>query len=220
MRLRNVTDARKRLEMHPGLVALDPALHRGRWKERFGNGNPIFLEIGTGKGLFICGISEQMPGVNFLGLEKYDSVLLRALQKLIAVPRQNVLLLRGEAENLLEYFDAAEIGRIYLNFSDPWPRKANTKKRLTHANFLDKYKYILISDAEIHFKTDNRRFFEFTLRHMNECGMRLDCINLDLHAEEPECNIRTEYEISRSAAGSTIYQLVCGFGQRQPANNG
>jgi tRNA (guanine-N7-)-methyltransferase len=146
-----------------------------------------------------------------LGLEKYDSILLRALQKLTATSRHNVFLLRGEAENLLEYFDANEVGRIYLNFSDPWPRKGSMRKRLTHNIFLDKYRHILIPTGEIHIKTDNRAFFEFTLQHINEYGMKIDCVNLDLHAREPEGNIRTEYETSRAAAGSTIYRLVCRF---------
>jgi tRNA (guanine-N7-)-methyltransferase len=212
MRLRNIAGARKSLELHPELVTLEPARHRGRWEEHFGNGNPIFLEIGTGKGQFICGISEQLPDINFLGLEKYDSVLFRALQKLTTTPRRNVFLLRGGAENLLDYFDANEVGRIYLNFSDPWPRKGNMRKRLTHNKFLDKYRHILIPNGEVHIKTDNRGFFEFTLQHINEHGMKIDCVNLDLHAQEPEGNIRTEYETSRSAAGSTIYRLVCRFG--------
>jgi len=211
MRLRNITDARKKLELHPELVVLEPAQYKGRWSDCFGNDNPIFLEVGAGKGQFICGISEQLPDTNFLALEKYDSILFRAMQKLIANPRQNVLLLRGEAENLLEYFGANEIGRIYLNFSDPWPKKCNANRRLTYFRFLDKYRHILVPNGEIQFKTDNRAFFEFTLQHMNEYGMRFDCINLDLHAEEPECNVRTEYEISRSTSGATIYRLVCGF---------
>jgi tRNA (guanine-N7-)-methyltransferase len=166
-----------------------------------------------GKGQFICGMADQLPDVNFLGLEKYDSILLRAMQKLVRTPRQNVLLLRGEAENLLDYFADNEIGRLYLNFSDPWPRKSNTKRRLTYCEFLDKYKNILTTDGEIHFKTDNRSLFEFTLRHMNEYGMAFDHISLDLHAEEPEHNVRSEYETSRSAAGFLIYQLICRFRQ-------
>jgi tRNA (guanine-N7-)-methyltransferase len=211
MRLRNIADAKKRLGQYPELATLAPALHRGQWKVYFGNDNPVFLEIGTGKGQFICGISEQMPNINFLGLEKYDSVLLRALQKLTAAPRRNVFLLRGEAENLLEYFDAGEIGRVYLNFSDPWPRKCNMNRRLTHVKFLDKYRFVLAPEGEIHIKTDNRGFFEFTLTQINEYGMKIDYINLDLHAQEPECNVRTEYETSRAAGGATIYGLVCRF---------
>jgi len=211
MRLRNITNARKTLEQHPELLILAPEQLKGQWKRRFGNDNPIFLEIGMGKGQFICGMSEQLRDVNFLGLEKYDSIALRALQRLIHDPRQNVLLLRGEAENLLNYFDPNEIERIYLNFSDPWPRKCNIKRRLTYRDFLDKYQQILINGGEIHLKTDNRKFFEFTLQHMNEYGMKFNCINLDLHTEEPECNMRTEYESSRSAGGSLIYQLICKF---------
>jgi tRNA (guanine-N7-)-methyltransferase len=213
MRLRNVTDARKNLEMNPELVALDPARHKGRWKKLFGNANPIFLEIGAGKGQFLCNISEQFPDINFLGLEKHDSVLFRALQRLTDIPRQNVMLLRGEAENLLDYFDVNEIERIYLNFPDPWLKKGDAKKRLTHAKFLDKYQYILTLNGKIHIKTDSQEFFEFTLQHINEYGMKFDYINLDLHTKEPERNVRTEYEASRSATGSTIYMLLCSFRQ-------
>jgi len=211
MRLRNITNARKKLEQRPELIVLDPAQHSGQWKKLFANNNPIYLEIGMGKGQFICCMSERLPDINFLGLEKYDSIALKALQKLIVNPRPNVILLRGEAENLLNYFSANEIQRIYLNFSDPWPRKSNIKRRLTYSDFLDKYKNILAHGGDIHIKTDNRAFFEFTLRHMNEYGMAFDSISLNLHAEEPKSNIRTEYEISRSAAGALIYQLICRF---------
>jgi tRNA (guanine-N7-)-methyltransferase len=213
MRLRNITDARSTLEKHPNTVILDPSQYKGRWKKQFGNNNSMFLEIGMGKGQFICGMADQLSGVNFLGLEKYDSILLRALQKLTLIPRQNVLLLRGEAENLLDYFADNEIERIYLNFSDPWPRNSNAKRRLTHCEFLDRYKKILTTNGEIHLKTDNRSFFEFTLQHMNEYGMEFDHISSDLHAEEPKYNVRSEYEVSRSAAGFLIYQLICRFRQ-------
>lgn len=211
MRLRNVTNARKTLEEHPELIILEPGQHRGQWRKLFDNDNPIYLEIGMGKGQFICGMSRRLHDINFLGLEKYDSVALRALQRLMASPCRNAMLIRGEAENLLEYFSDSEIGRIYLNFSDPWPRKANIKRRLTHFEFVDRYKNILIADGEIHLKTDNRRFFEFTLQHLNEYGMKFDHICLDLHAQEPEDNVRTEYEESKSAVGALIYQLICKF---------
>jgi tRNA (guanine-N7-)-methyltransferase len=211
MRLRNIANARKILEQHPEVVILNPEQYKGRWKKQFANDSPIFLEIGMGKGQFIYGMSCQMPGVNFLGLEKYDSVAFRAMQRLLIAPSPNVLLVRGEAEHLADYFAPNEIGRIYLNFSDPWPRKGNIKRRLTHKEFLDKYRSILAPGAEIHLKTDNRFFFEFTVQHMNDYGMKFEHISLDLHAEEPEGNIRTEYEMSKSATGSLIYQLICKF---------
>jgi tRNA (guanine-N7-)-methyltransferase len=211
MRLRNITDARRKLEESPELIILDPIQYNGQWKRLFGNDNPIFLEIGMGKGQFICAISEQLPNINFLGLEKYDSVAFRALQRLRQNPRPNVILLRGDAENLLDYFAPNEIERIYINFSDPWPKVRNIKKRLTYKEFLDKYRIILASDCEIHFKTDNSVLFEFSLQHMNQYGMIIVSTNLNLHANEPISNIRTEYENSKSYAGSTIYQLVCKF---------
>jgi tRNA (guanine-N7-)-methyltransferase len=211
MRLRNITDAKKILGCHPDKVIMDPARHRGQWSSLFGNDSPIFLEIGMGKGQFICGMSDQLPGVNFLGLEKYDSVLLRALQKLEQNPRQNIMLIRGEAENVESYFAPFEIGRIYLNFPDPWPRRRDTKKRLTHIGFLEKYRAVLAPQAEIQFKTDDRGLFDFTLQHMKEHCLKLDRIVMDLHADEPTDNVRTEYETSKSGAGAKIYQLVCRF---------
>jgi len=164
-----------------------------------------------GKGQFICGISDQMPLVNFLGLEKYDSVALRGLQKLELNPRRNVILIRGEAENVASYFAPGEIGRIYLNFPDPWPRRRDTKRRLTHIGFLERYRAILAPGGEIHLKTDDRGLFEFTLRHMQEHRLILNKIEIDLHANEPMDNVRTEYETSKSSAGAKIHQLVCRF---------
>lgn len=211
MRLRHIRDARQTLEAHPQRMVLDPAPHQGRWRERFGNDRPLHLEIGMGKGQFVCGMAERHPDVNFLGMEKYDSVALRALQRLLDDPRENVQLLRASAEYLTDYFAAGEVDRLYLNFSDPWPRKAHAKRRLTHAAFLDRYRAILASGAEIHVKTDNRGLFEFTLAHLNEYGMRFEELSLDLHAQEPEGNVRTEYEEAWSAKGAPIYRLVARF---------
>jgi tRNA (guanine-N7-)-methyltransferase len=208
MRLRNIANARNLLEQHPGLMVLDPKKHKGKWKTVFGNGNPVFLEIGTGKGRFISYISEQMPDINFVGLEKYDSVAVRAMQKLLIGPRPNVVLARGEAENLLSYFSQGEVERIYLNFPDPWPKRSDQNRRLVHSDFLGKYRNILSPCGEIHLKTDDRAFFEFAMMHMSKNGISLGEINLDLHKFEPECNIRTEYEESRSSAGCRVYQLV------------
>jgi len=212
MRLRNITDAKKKLGCHPDKVILEPTKHRGQWSALFENGGPIYLEVGMGKGQFICGMSDQLPGVNFLGIEKYDSVLLRALQKLEQNPRRNIILIRGEAENLESYFAPNKIGRIYINFPDPWPRRRDAKKRLTHIGFLEKYRAILAPQAEIQFKTDDKALFDFTLQHMKEHGLKLDRIVTDLHADEPSDNVRTEYETSKSGAGAKIYQLVCRFG--------
>jgi tRNA (guanine-N7-)-methyltransferase len=211
MRLRNIANARNLLGQHSEQMILDPVMHRGKWNELFGNSRPIFLEIGMGKGQFISSISKRNPHINFIGLEKYDSVAVRALQKLIREPRPNVLLARGEAENLLDYFSPNEIGQIILNFSDPWPRKSNEKRRMTHVEFLEKYRNILVPGGEIHLKTDSRAFFEFSLLQMNNHGMKISGVSFDLHSAEPEDNIRTEYEESRSAAGHAIHRLVGRF---------
>jgi len=211
MRLRNVRNAREIMEAHPERIILDPKAHRGAWKARFGNSNPVHLEIGMGKGQFVQGMARLHPDVNFIGMECYDSVAVRALQRVLEEPLPNLQLVRGNALDLADIFDAGEVDRLYLNFSDPWPRKAHAKRRLTHRNFLERYRAMLVSGAEIHFKTDNRGLFEFTLQHLNEYGMTFEELSLNLHAEEPEGNVRTEYEENWSAKGYPIYRLVTRF---------
>ena len=209
MRLRNIAKAKETLKEHPESIVLNPEQYKGKWKGRFGNNNPIFLEIGMGKGQFLKNMSLRLPLINFLGLEKYDSIIYRAFQKQSINKLSNIILLRGESENLLNYFEPNEIDRIYLNFSDPWPKKKHIKRRLTYHKFIEKYKNILVDNGTIHIKTDSKCLFEFSVMTVNNLGFFIDHIDLDLHAEEPEQNIRTEYEDSRSAGGATIYRLVC-----------
>lgn len=211
MRLRNVRHAREIMEAHPERIILEPKAHKGAWKTRFGNPNPVHLEIGMGKGQFVLGMARQHPDVNFIGMECYDSVAVRALQRVLEDPPPNLQLVRGNALDLLDLFEAGEVDRLYLNFSDPWPRKAHAKRRLTHRTFLERYQTILAAGAEIHVKTDNRGLFEFTLQHLNEHGMAFEALSLDLHAAEPEDNVRTEYEENWSAKGYPIYRLVTRF---------
>ncbi len=211
MRLRHVRGGRSTLEAHPTAMILDPAQHCGHWGEVFRNAHPIHLEIGMGKGQFVTGMAKQCPEVNFIGMEKYDSVAVRALQRLVEDPLPNVRLVRACATGLETYFEAGEVARLYLNFSDPWPKKAHAKRRLTHVSFLDRYRKVLGPGGELHMKTDNRKLFEFSLEHLSQHGWRLESVSLDLHAREPEDNVRTEYEEAFAAEGHPIYRLVATF---------
>ena len=211
MRLRKVQGAQEKIDSYPQIVIPNPKDYKGKWKAFFGNDNPLHIEIGMGKGGFIKGMAEQNPNVNYIGIELFESVLVRALEKFIETPMNNVKLLKVNAAYLLDYFDKDEIDRIYLNFSDPWPKKKHAKRRLTHSNFLKLYQEILHPDGDLCFKSDNRLLFEFSLISFNEFGLKFEELSLDLHANEPEDNVRTEYETTWSAKGSKIYRIVVTF---------
>jgi len=162
MRLRNVKNARETLLDYPNVVIQNPENLRGKWQEYFGNHNPIELEIGCGKGKFINEIAIKHPDINFIGIEKFDSVIIRALEKVVEYPLPNLRLVRLDAEKLPDLFSEGEVSRIYLNFSDPWPKKRTAKRRLTSTQFLDRYRKILKEKSEIRMKTDNEHLFEFS----------------------------------------------------------
>jgi len=208
MRLRHVRGGRALLEAHPQLITLDAPALRGQWRAWFPNPGPLHLEIGMGKGRFLTGLARQSPEVNHLGMEKFDSVAVRALQRLQADPLPNVRLALACASTLDEAFAPGELDRIYLNFSDPWPKKAHAKRRLTHPTFLERYRRALAPAGALHLKTDNRGLFEFTLLQLSQENWRLERVSLDLHAQEPEDNVRTEYEAAFAAEGHPIYALV------------
>lgn len=208
MRLRQVPGGRSLLEAHPSHILLDPATHQGRWRSVFGNDRPLHLEIGMGKGRFVMGMARQHPEVNFLGMERADAAAVKALQRLLAEPLQNVRLLRACASTLEACFTEGEVDRILLNFSDPWPNKGHAKRRLTHPGFLERYRRVLAAGGELHFKTDNRGLFEFSLAQLSQHGWRLEEVNLDLHAAEPADNVRTEYEEAFAAEGHPVYRVV------------
>ncbi len=211
MRLRRIAGAQEKLESHEGIMILKPEEHKGKWRELFGNDNPVHVEIGMGKGQFVHGMAEQHPDINFVGIEVFESVMVRALERFIAVPRENVRLLKVNAMLLTEYFSLGEVSRIYLNFSDPWPKFRHGKRRLTHENFLKLYEEVLDNDGDLWFKSDNRSLFEFSLVSLNQYGMVFDDVCLDLHKDEPDHNIRTEYEINWSSKGYPIYRIECHF---------
>lgn len=177
----------------------------------FDKDQPIHLEVGTGMGTFITTLAERHPEINFVGVEIAKDVLIRVLEKVLEKNLTNVRLLLFDATTLTDYFNPSEIDRVYLNFSDPWPKNRHAKRRLTHENFLGQYEAILKEDGDLQFKTDNRGLFEFSLISMNQYGMDFNEINLDVHRNEPEDNIRTEYENKFSALGNKIYLINANF---------
>lgn len=204
MRRRNVKNAKQRVESHPELVILNPKDYKGKWNTLFKNDNPIYLEIGMGKGKFLLEHAKSNPNINYIGLEKFDSVIVQAVEKIYPCNLNNILLLNVDAEELLDIFDEDEISKIFLNFSDPWPKNRHEKRRLSHANFLNRYQKILKGDIEM--KTDNRELFEFSLISFNENKWKFEELSLDLHhRNEDEKIITTEYEDRFTSKGNVIY---------------
>ena len=196
MRLRNISGSRDVIAESPYVVQ-EPQRYRGRWAELFGNPNPIFIEVGMGKGQFLYTLAGRNPANNYVGIEKYSSVLLRAIQKM-------------EAEELTAVFGKGEAAGIYLNFSDPWPKDRHAKRRLPSAEFLARYDEITAEGAKIEFKTDNRALFDFALEQLPRSAWKADVITYDLHADETlmQGNVMTEYEEKFSAAGNPICKYV------------
>ena len=209
MRLRNVTGSREVIAASD-LVVHEPQAYRGKWYEIFGNHNPIRLEIGMGKGRFIMDLARKNPDINYVGIEKYSSVLIRGIQKLEADPLPNLYFIRMEAEEITAVFAAGEVDRIYLNFSDPWPKDRHAKRRLPSREFLQRYDEILIPEGVIEFKTDNHDLFQFALDELEPAGWHLEQMTKDLHHDEQmmQDNIMTEYEERFSAKGNPIYKYV------------
>ncbi|MFA8439248.1 tRNA (guanosine(46)-N7)-methyltransferase TrmB [Pueribacillus sp. YX66] len=212
MRLRYKPWAQDKLKEHATIVIEEPEAKKGNWASCFPNKNPIHIEIGTGKGQFITEMAKQNPNINFIGLEKQDRVLVSALDKILSEQHlTNVKLLNANADYLLAYFSKQEVNRIYLNFSDPWPKNRHEKRRLTYEKYLKLYEAILVKDGEIHFKTDNRKLFEYSLESFSAYGMRLKNISLHLHADDDGKNIMTEYEEKFSRKGNRIYRCEARF---------
>ena len=209
MRLKNIPGAREHIE-ESIYVIQDPVSLRGHWKERFGNDNPIRTEVGTGKGRFIMDMAAVHPEINYIGIEKYSSVLLRGVQKLEEEQLPNVLFIRMDAEQLLEVFAPDEIDRIYLNFSDPWPKDRHAKRRLTSRQYLARYDVILKAGGVVEFKTDNQDLFEFSLGELEPAGWELLQMTRDLHCDPDmmKDNVMTEYEERFSSIGNPICKYV------------
>lgn len=211
MRLRNKPWAREKLDAHPQYVIASPEQQKGRWHDVFGNNNPVHIEVGTGKGQFVTGMARQNPDINYIGIELYESVIVTALDRIIESELPNVKLLNVNGERLQEFFEKGEVARVYLNFSDPWPKSRHEKRRLTYETFLRLYESIMPDGGEIHFKTDNQGLFEYSLKSFSQYGMLLTFVSLDLHSSDFEGNVMTEYEEKFSAKGQRIYRSEARF---------
>jgi len=211
LRLRHKPWAKEKVESYPQYVIPDPENWKGKWRELFNNDRPIHLEIGTGKGKFITEMAKLHPDINFIGIEAYTSVIVSALDKIIEADLPNVKLINKNAIEIDNFFAPGEITRIYLNFSDPWPKNRHEKRRLTYKSFLEKYQKILIPGGDIHLKTDNRGFFEYSLVSFSQFGLKLNAVSLDLHNSDFEGNVMTEYEEKFAAQGQRIYRCEVQF---------
>ena len=213
MRLRNITGSRD-IIAESDFVIHDETKQKGRWKEVFENDLPIRLEIGMGKGRFIMDMAEKYPEANYLGIEKYSSVLLRAIQKMEErVERNenlNVRFIRMDAEYICDVFEEGEVDRIYLNFSDPWPKDRHAKRRLESRQFLERYDRILKKDGLIEFKTDNRALFDFAVEEVEASAFKITALTYDLHADKEmmQGNVMTEYEEKFSSIGNPICKYI------------
>lgn len=211
MRLRNITGSREAIAGSAYVVREElQARCPGTWKDIFGNGHPIHVEIGMGKGKFIHTMAMGHPDVNYVGIEKYSSVLLRAVQKMEREELPNLKFLRMDAENVDKVFGPGEVDRIYLNFSDPWPKDRHAKRRLPSREFLARYDRILTKDGQLEFKTDNRALFDFALEELEPAGWKAQVVTFDLHGDAAlmEGNVMTEYEEKFSTLGKPICKYV------------
>lgn len=214
MRLRGRKGIRESLESQQDIITLDPREYKGRWAEWFGNDHPIYIELGMGKGQFISGMSVKYPDCNFIGMDMYDELIRRASEKARGIWMEqgvdlpvNVKLALGNIDSLEEFFAPGEVERIYLNFSDPWPKSRHGRRRLTHPRFLDKYRTVLNEKGEIHFKTDSLTLFEFSLNSFAASGLQMNNISLSLHREGiNEEHVMTEYETKFVGQGMNIYR--------------
>lgn len=212
MRLRNIPGAKDVIEQHPAAIK-DEVQYKGKWCEVFGNQNPIHVEIGMGKGQFLLNLAKKNPEINYVGIERYSSVLLRALEKLDSeefCELSNIRFICMNAFDLPNVFEYGEIAKIYLNFSDPWPKARHASRRLTSTNFFAQYDKVLAKEGDVEFKTDNRGLFEFSLEQVEEAGWRLVAHTFDLHHDSSmnAGNIMTEYEEKFSSLGNPIHKLI------------
>lgn len=212
MRLRKKPHTEEKLKNFADFVTLEKIGEecQGKWAEKFGGdvARKLYVELGTGKGDFITQMAEINTDINFLGLEAEAEVVLKAARKLDEKNLSNVRLAVFDINGIENIFAENEVDRFYINFCDPWPKKRHAKRRLTYVTFLEKYKKILKANGEIHFKTDNRGLFDFSLEQFDAAGLKVRDVNFDLHAEEPPENIRTEYENKFSAQGVKINRCV------------
>ena len=208
MRLKNVKGSREKIAANEYSLK-DVNQYKGHWAELFDDSKPIQIEIGMGKGKFLMELARLHPEIHYIGIEKYSSVLVRAVEKMEQDPLPNIHFIRMDAENIVDVFEKGEVDKIYLNFSDPWPKERHAKRRLTSAQFLARYAQILKEGGIIEFKTDNRPLFDFSVESVQEAGWVTDLCTYDLHhSEYLEGNVMTEYEEKFVAKGNPICKLV------------
>lgn len=214
MRLRNITGSREVIA-DSIYVVHDEQSCPGKWQEIFGNDHLIHIEIGMGKGKFIHTMAKLHPQINYVGIEKYSSVLLRAIQKMEEEELPNLKFIRMDAEDITSVFAPGEVDRIYLNFSDPWPKDRHAKRRLPSREFLARYDVILKAEGELEFKTDNRELFDFAVQELEVAGWQAKVITYDLHSDSALMagNVMTEYEEKFSAMGNPINKYIIYRGQ-------
>lgn len=209
MRLRNITGSREMIA-ESAYVVHEEQNCRGKWRDILGSDRPIHIEIGMGKGKFIYTMARLHPDIQYIGIEKYSSVLLRAIQKMEEEELPNLRFIRMDAEEITQVFAPGEVDRIYLNFSDPWPKDRHAGRRLPSRRFLARYDAILKADGQLEFKTDNRELFDFAVEELEPAGWKARVITYDLHGDETlmEGNVMTEYEEKFSAMGNPIYKYI------------
>lgn len=218
MRLKNKPWANELVDSHPesALDRPDPN-QKIDWASRFPNSeNPLEIEVGSGKGQFITTLAKQNPDKNFVAMELQKTAAGIILKKKLDEKLDNLQILCADAANLVGYFGENSTNKIYLNFSDPWPKTRHEKRRLTYKTFLAEYEKVLTNDGQIEFKTDNSGLFAYSVQSMNNYGMHFDFVSVDLHHEKPEivdANIETEYEHKFASKGNPIYCLHADFGE-------
>ncbi len=205
MRLRNVKGAKEIIDNSPYIIK-NPIDYKGDYQKIFENNNPIHIEIGMGKGDFIIENAKKYPNINFIGIEKFDSVIVRAVQKLENEEIPNLKLIKIDANEIDDVFDK-EISVIYLNFSDPWPKARHAKRRLSSEIFLDKYDSVFIDKKRIIMKTDNRKLFEYSIKSFTDYGYKIEDISLNLYEDDIKNNVPTEYETRFHNRGCLIYKV-------------
>lgn len=216
MRLRNIPHADDVILAHPAAIKNETE-QKGHWHELFGNSHPVHIEIGMGKGQFLLALAKKNPGINYIGIERYSSVLLRALEKLDSEEYKeltNIRFICMDAADIADVFEKGEVAKIYLNFSDPWPKARHARRRLTSKEFFARYDKVLAADGTVEFKTDNRPLFDFSLEQVVEAGWTLDASTFDLH-HDPVMNagnVMTEYEQKFSSVGNPIHKLIASRG--------
>ena len=208
MRLRHIPGSEQQIAESPYVIG-NPEEKKAHWADVFGNENPVYIEVGMGKGKFLMELARMHPDINYVGIERYSTVLLKAIRKQEALKLPNLFFLREDAGTLADIFGPGEVAKIYLNFSDPWPKDRHAKRRLTSPRFMAVYDRILKPEGIVEFKTDNQELFAYSLQSVPEAGWNVDWHTFDLHhSEYGEGNVMTEYEAKFSAQGKPICKLT------------